>query len=158
MVTVAQALHWFDNDAFYNQVKWILKKPNGVIAAWCYTTPKIDDQFDPVFQKFYSESKPYWEPERGLVDDKYTSVKFPFEPVDGCDNTGPFEFETKQVMNLDEFCTYIRSWSAYQTAKEKGVELLNDGVIEEFKSAWKEDDNGGKCLTYPVYLRIGKAG
>ncbi|XP_071720644.1 uncharacterized protein [Rutidosis leptorrhynchoides] len=158
LVTVAQALHWFDHDTFYDQVKWILKKPNGVIAAWCYTTPEIDDQFDPVFQKFYSESKPYWDSLRGLVDDKYKSVKFPFEPVDGCDHTGPFEFRSEKLMSLDEFFTYVKSWSAYQTAKEKGVELLNDGVIEEFTKAWNEDENGQKSVTYLVYLRIGKVG
>ncbi|KAL8217845.1 hypothetical protein R6Q57_021218 [Mikania cordata] len=158
LVTAAQALHWFDHDTFYNQVKWILKKPNGVIASWCYTIPEIDEQFDPVFRKFYSESKPYWDSLRGLVDDKYTSIQFPFDPVDGCDHTGPFEFQTKKLMNLGEFLTYIRSWSAYQTAKEKGVELLNDGVIESFTNAWKGDDNGLKSVTYPVYLRIGKTG
>ncbi|KAK9054168.1 hypothetical protein SSX86_025245 [Deinandra increscens subsp. villosa] len=158
LVTVAQALHWFDHDTFYNQVKWILKKPSGVIAAWCYTTPKIDDRFDPVFRKFYSESKPYWDLVRGLVDERYTSVKFPFDPVDGCDHTGPFEFESEKLMDLGEFLTYIRSWSAYQTAKEKGVELLNDGVIEEFTNAWGGGENGRKIVTYPVYLRIGKVG
>lgn len=158
LVTVAQALHWCDTETFYDRVKWILKKPNGVIAAWCYTIPEIDDQFDPIFQKFYSESKPYWDVLRGLVDDKYTSIKFPFEAVDGCNDTGPFEFQTKKLMSLDEFFTYIRSWSAYQTAKEKGVELLNNGVIEEFTRAWNGDENGQKCVTYPVYLRIGKAG
>ncbi|KAJ0582630.1 putative trans-aconitate 3-methyltransferase [Helianthus annuus] len=157
LVTVASALHWFDHDAFYSQVKWILKKPNGVFAAWCYTDPKIDDEFDPVFKKFYVESKPYWEKARGFVDDKYSSIKFPFDPVDGCDHTGPFEFETKQMMNLDGFFMYIRSWSAYQTAKDKGVELLSDRVIEEFRNAWKEDTNVEKCVTYPIYLRIGKA-
>ncbi|MFS7933188.1 putative trans-aconitate 3-methyltransferase [Helianthus anomalus] len=158
LVTVAQALHWFDRDAFYNQVKWILKKPHGVFAAWCYTTPKIDDEFDHVFHKFYAESKPYWESQRGLVDDKYTTVKFPFDPLDGCDHTGPFEFETNQPMSLDAFLTYVRSWSAYQTAKDKGVELLSDGVIDEFRKAWKEDTNVEKSVTYPIYLRIGKAG
>ncbi|KAI3777197.1 hypothetical protein L1987_46993 [Smallanthus sonchifolius] len=158
LVTVAQALHWLDPDTFYNQVKWILKKPSGVISAWCYTIPKMDDEFDPVFQNFYSESKPYWDSLRGLVDDKYTSIKFPFDPVDGCDHTGPFEFQTEKLMNLGEFCAYIRSWSAYQTAKDQGVELLNDDVIEEFTKAWKEDGNGQKSVTYPVYLRIGKVG
>lgn len=158
LVTIAQALHWFDHDTFYDQVKWILKKPNGVIAAWCYISPEIDEQFDPIFQKFYSESKPYWDSVRGLVDDKYKSIKFPFEPVDGCDHTGPFEFRSTKLMSLDEFFTYIKSWSAYQTAKEKGVELLNDSVIEEFKRAWNEDENGQKSVTYPVYLRIGKVG
>lgn len=158
LVTVAQALHWFDHDTFYNQVKWILKKPNGVIAAWCYTIPEIDDQFDPIFQKFYTESKPYWDSLRELVDNKYTGIEFPFEPVDGCDHTGPFEFRSEKLMNLDEFCMYIRSWSAYQTAKEKGVELLNDGVIKEFTRVWNGDENGLKSVMYPVYLRIGKVG
>ncbi|KAD2805609.1 hypothetical protein E3N88_38986 [Mikania micrantha] len=74
LVTAAQALHWFDHDTFYNQVKWILKKPNGVIAAWCYTIPEIDEEFDPVFRKFYSESKPYWDSLRGLVDDNFTNA------------------------------------------------------------------------------------
>ncbi|KAM0021206.1 hypothetical protein Hdeb2414_s0011g00359211 [Helianthus debilis subsp. tardiflorus] len=54
LVKVAQALHWFDHDAFDNQVKWILKKPHGVFAAWCYTNLKIDDEFDHVFHKFYA--------------------------------------------------------------------------------------------------------
>lgn len=158
LVTVAQALHWFDNDTFYNQVKYILKKPNGIIAAWCYTIPEIDDQFDPIFHKFYKESNPYWDALRGLVDDKYTSIKFPFGPVDGCDHTGPFEFRSTKLMSLDEFFMYIKSWSAYQTAKEKGVELLNENVVNEFTKAWNEDENGQKSVTYPVYLRIGKVG
>lgn len=158
LVTIAQALHWFNHEIFYDQVKWILKKPNGVVAAWCYTIPEIDDEFDPIFRKFYLESKPYWDLLRGIVDDQYKSIAFPFEPVDGCDHTGPFEFQSKKMMSLDEFFTYIRSWSAYQTAKEKGVELLNNGVMEEFRRAWKEDENGEKSVTYPVYLRIGKVG
>nr|XP_043620854.1 putative methyltransferase DDB_G0268948 [Erigeron canadensis] len=157
LVTVAQALHWFANDSFFDQVKRVLKKPNGVIAAWCYTTPVIDDLFDPVFNRFYAESQPYWDSLRGLVDDKYKTLKFPFEPVDGCDDTGPFEFKTVQLMSLDDFFTYIKSWSGYQTAKEKGVELLNSDVVEEFTKAWNEEGNGQKSVTYPVYLRIGKA-
>ncbi|MFS8007699.1 putative S-adenosyl-L-methionine-dependent methyltransferase [Helianthus anomalus] len=101
LVKVPQAFHWFDHDAFDNLVKWILKKPHGVFAAWCYTNLKIDDEFDHVFHNFYAESKPYWELQHGLVDDKYTTVKFPFDPLDGCDHKGPFEFETKQPMSLD---------------------------------------------------------
>ncbi|MFS7956473.1 hypothetical protein Hanom_Chr07g00655021 [Helianthus anomalus] len=54
LVKVAQALRWFDHDAFDNQVKWILKKPHGVFAAWCYTNLKIDDEYDHVFHKFYA--------------------------------------------------------------------------------------------------------
>src|SRR5687768_3377362 len=35
LVTVAQALHWFDLDPFYREVRRVLK-PAGVFAAWCY--------------------------------------------------------------------------------------------------------------------------
>lgn len=29
VVTIAQAMHWFDLPKFYQQVKWVLKKPHG---------------------------------------------------------------------------------------------------------------------------------
>ncbi|KAI5583726.1 hypothetical protein BDE02_06G034500 [Populus trichocarpa] len=159
LVTIAQAMHWFDLPSFYQQVKWVLKKPHGVIAAWCYTIPEVNDSVDSVFNPFYSiDSDPYWEPQRKLVDNKYMSIDFPFEPVEGTDNTGPFKFVTEKMMDLDEYFTYIRSWSAYQTAKAKGVELLRDDVIESFKRAWNEDGHGQKVVKFPVHLKIGKVG
>lgn len=57
-------------------------------------------------------------------------------------------------MDFDDFLTYIKSWSAYQTAKGKGVELLGEGVVQRFKLAWGEDDK--KIAKFPVYLRIGR--
>ncbi|KAK7286697.1 hypothetical protein RJT34_21882 [Clitoria ternatea] len=157
LVAIAQGLHWFDLPTFYKQVKWILKKPHGVIAAWCYYLPRVTDAIDTVFDNFYfNDSSPYWDPARRLVDNKYRTIDFPFEPVDGTDHTGPFEFVTETMMDLDDFFTYIRSWSAYQTAKEKGVELLADDVVEKFKVVWGED--GKKVVKFPIYLRIGRAG
>ncbi|OMO58142.1 Methyltransferase type 11 [Corchorus capsularis] len=159
LVTIAQAMHWFDLPVFYKQVKWVLKKPHGVIAAWCYTTPEVSDSIDKIFQKYYQN--PYWDPQRKLVDDKYASIDFPFEPVNGAESTGPFEFEfaIERLMDLEDYFTYLRSWSAYEKAKQKGVELLSDDVVEDFKRAWSEDGNNGqKLVKYPVYLRIGKVG
>ncbi|KAK2975593.1 hypothetical protein RJ640_026774 [Escallonia rubra] len=159
LVTIAQALHWLDLPTFYQQVKWVLKSPNGVIAAWCYTVPEVNDNFDSVFLKFYKiDSKPYWDPARKLVDDKYKSIDFPFEPVDGFDHTRPFEFKSERLMSLEEIFTCIRSWSAYQTAWEKGVELLRDDVREELKRAWTEDGIDQKVVKFHVHLRDGKVG
>lgn len=157
LVTIAQAMHWFDLPVFYQQVKWILKKPQGVIAAWCYTTPEVNDAVDEILQRFYWN--PYWDPQRRLVDDMYRSIDFPFEPVDGADSTGPFKFRNERWMGLEDYFTYLRSWSAYEKAKEKGVELLSEDVMEDFKRAWSEDGcNGQKLADFPVYLRIGKVG
>lgn len=159
LVTVAQALHWFDLPTFYQQVKHVLKKPNGVIAAWCYTVPQVNAEVDSVFQPFYTvDSDPYWDPARKMVDDKYMSIDFPFETVDGLDHTGPFEFKSERLMSLDEYFRYLTSWSSYQTAKEKGVELLSDNVVEDFTRAWNKDGSDRKIVTHPIYLRIGKVG
>jgi len=35
LITVGQALHWFNLEQFYQEVQRVLK-PNGVIAVWCY--------------------------------------------------------------------------------------------------------------------------
>lgn len=80
LVTIAQALHWFDDRLhFYKQV---IKKPNG-IATWCYKLPNINNSVDSVFNKYYNV-QPDWEPTRKSVDDKYKTIDFPFEPI--CDN------------------------------------------------------------------------
>ncbi|ESR34523.1 hypothetical protein CICLE_v10005866mg [Citrus x clementina] len=111
LVTIAQAMHWFDLPQFYNQVKW------------------------------------------------YMTIDFPFEPVDGADSTGPFDrFVIEKTMDQEGYFTYIRSWSAYQTAKDKGVELLTENVIENFRRAWNEDGQSRKVVRFPIYLRIGKVG
>ncbi|XP_041026404.1 putative methyltransferase DDB_G0268948 [Juglans microcarpa x Juglans regia] len=160
VVTIAQAIHWFDLPIFYQQVKWVLKKPHGVIAAWCYTTPEVNDSVDAVFQPFYTiAAGPYLEPPIRLVDEKYKTIDFPFEPVNGADDTGPFDqFVIERLMDLDKYFTYLRSWSAYQTAREKGVELLSDDVIDEFTRAWTEDAQDQKVVKFPIYLRIGRVG
>ncbi|XP_077240193.1 uncharacterized protein LOC143881081 [Tasmannia lanceolata] len=131
VVTVAQAVHWFDLPNFYQQVNWVLRKPHGVIAVWCYTTPQVDNSVDTVFRCLFSNSESFMDPAREMITDKYKSLDFPFDPVEGLDHTGPIVFEAKKLMELDVYLTYIRSGSPYQTALEKGVELLSEEVIED---------------------------
>src|SRR5687768_7980730 len=35
LVTVAQAVHWFDFDRFYDEVRRVAR-PGGIVAVWCY--------------------------------------------------------------------------------------------------------------------------
>lgn len=159
LVAIAQALHWFDLPNFYQQVNRVLKRPHGIIAAWCYTVPEVNDSVDSVFNRFYThDSKPYWDRARKHVDQKYGSIYFPYEPVIGTDHTGPFDFKTERVMDLDGYFEYLRSWSAYQTARKNGVELLTNQVVEDFQNAWREDGNEHKVVKFPIHLRIGRVG
>lgn len=158
LITIAQAVHWFDLPKFYQQAKWVLKKPHGVIAAWCYTPAEFNQSVDSVFARFYIDAKPYWDPARYHLDDRYRSIEFPFMPVEGEDHTGPFKFKTERQMDLDSYFAYLRTWSGYQTAQKNGVELLTSNVIEDFERAWNEDGGGQKIGVFPIYLRIGKVG
>uniref|UniRef100_A0A6N2M1R7 Methyltransferase type 11 domain-containing protein n=1 Tax=Salix viminalis TaxID=40686 RepID=A0A6N2M1R7_SALVM len=158
-VSAQSSVDLFDLHAFYQQVKWILKKPYGVIVAWCYIILEVNDSVDSVLEQFHSiDSEPFWEPRLKLIDDKYRSIDFPFEAVEGADHTGPFKFVAEKLMDLDEYLMYLRSWSAYQTVKTKGVELPRDDMIGSFKRAWNEDGHDQKAVKFPVYLRIGKVG
>jgi ubiquinone/menaquinone biosynthesis C-methylase UbiE len=55
LITVAQALHWFDLDLFYLEAKGVLK-PQGLLAAWCYHLLQIVPEIDAIVNKFYRET------------------------------------------------------------------------------------------------------
>ncbi|TVU21215.1 hypothetical protein EJB05_30840, partial [Eragrostis curvula] len=158
LVTVAQAFHWLDLPQFYAQTRSLLRPAHGVLAAWCYTEPRVEGSpaVDDAFWRLYRFSQPYWAPNRRLVDDEYRGVDFPFDPVEGEAHTGPFEFSTERRMDLDDYLMYITSWSAYQTAKDKGVELLDEPTVRGFQEAWGGPREEVKTVKYPIFLRIGK--
>ncbi|XP_010938137.1 uncharacterized protein [Elaeis guineensis] len=156
LITVAQAIHWFHLPTFYAQARRLLRGPHGVLAAWCYNLPRVDPAVDSVLSRLYAESRPFWAPQRRTVDDELRSIDFPFDPVEGEGHTGPFECTEEKEMDLEMYLTYIRSWSAYQTAREKGVELLSDGLASDLEKAWGGDGKAVKVVRYPIFLKIGK--
>ena len=77
-MTVAQAAHWFDLDAFYREVDRVLK-PGGVVALWCYGIMGIDAGIDRILHRFEHERVgPYWPEERRHVDAEYRTLPFPY--------------------------------------------------------------------------------
>ena len=51
LVTVAQAIHWFEFDKFWEEVDRVLK-PNGVLAYWGYLWPQVNDHIDAFLVRF----------------------------------------------------------------------------------------------------------
>jgi len=45
LITVAQALHWFEFDSFFKEVERVAK-PNSVLAVWCYELHQISPAVD----------------------------------------------------------------------------------------------------------------
>jgi ubiquinone/menaquinone biosynthesis C-methylase UbiE len=80
LVTVASAIHWFDLERFYAEVRRVVK-PGGTIAAWTYYTPVFDSDVDAVIQRLvHRVLGPYWDERLHYVVDEFHDLPFPFEP------------------------------------------------------------------------------
>jgi SAM-dependent methyltransferase len=78
LITAAQAVHWFDLDRFYLEVRRVLR-PDGVIALISYGIVKADGEVSRVLSRFYFEViGHFWPPERRHVETGYHEIAFPF--------------------------------------------------------------------------------
>ena len=109
LITVAQAIHWFQLDVFYKNVQKILK-PNGILAFWSYGGPKVNTEIDQWIVDFNKTLKPFAAPELKLVDDKYRTLQFPFDELESPD------FEMKIRWTRKEYFGHLFTWSATQAA------------------------------------------
>src|SRR5262245_19397483 len=82
LVTVVQALHWFDVEAFYAEARRVAR-PGAVLAVWNYPRPAfVDPELDRRFLDFYRDVVgPYWPPERRHIEANYSTLPFPFEEL-----------------------------------------------------------------------------
>jgi ubiquinone/menaquinone biosynthesis C-methylase UbiE len=145
LVTVAQALHWFDLERFYPEVRRVLKQP-GVIAATAYKLATVSAAIDAVLNRYYSEIVgSYWPAERVLVE-KFEELPFPFPEIE----TPPFEMVAE--WSVDQLLGYLRTWSATQRfmAAEKRDPLAE--VATELREVW-----GGqpRKVVWPMTVRVG---
>jgi SAM-dependent methyltransferase len=113
LVTVAQALHWFDVEAFYAEARRVAR-PGAVLAVWNYPRPRfVDAELDRHFLEFYSGVVgPCWPPERRHVEANYTTLPFPFQEL-----PHP-EFGLTLRWNLEQVLGYVSSWSATARYRE----------------------------------------
>jgi ubiquinone/menaquinone biosynthesis C-methylase UbiE len=149
LVTVAQALHWFDIPRFFAEVQRVLK-PRGVVAVWCYMLHRLGEPFDAVMQRFYSEIVgPYWPPERAIVEARYTTIEFPF------DELPPPVSAMEQELSLDGVLNYLGTWSATKRFEQnRGFNPLPD-LERELLPLWG-DRRQPRRVIWPLTVRVGR--
>lgn len=130
LVTVAQALHWFDFDRFWAEVRRVLR-PGGGVAAWCYERAEISAAIDPVFLRFHDETMaPYWPARRAHVISGYRNIPFPFSPV----ATPPFALSAQ--WDLEHLLGYVGSWSAVDRCRQTTGSDPLPGFAQELAAVW----------------------
>lgn len=151
LVTVAQAAHWLNLDAFYREVRRVAR-PGAVVALICYGLHRIDDAIDRVVERFYSETVGrYWPPERRFIEERYRSVPFPFDDI-----RLP-ELSMEADWRLDDLLNYLSTWSAVQAARRAtGVDPIAP-LAEELRQVWG-DEEMKRRITWPLTVRAGRSG
>ncbi|MEP7041484.1 MAG: class I SAM-dependent methyltransferase [Dokdonella sp.] len=147
LVSVAQALHWFDFDAFYAEVRRVLA-PDGLFAAWAYADCRVTPAIDALKNRVYVDLVgPYWPRERDLVDAGYRTIPFPFDEI----TVPPFVMSV--AWGADHFLAYLRSWSATQRyLKEKNEDPVAQ-IESELHAAWGERV---RDVRWDFHLRCGR--
>lgn len=147
LICVAQAIHWFDREKFYAEVKRVAK-PNSLIAIWGYGLLFINSKIDPIIKDFYvNVVGPYWDRERKLIDEELKTITFPFDEI----KAPAFSFSFQWT--LDELQGYLTTWSAVQKfIKEKGFNPV-DELIQKIKPLWESEK---QTIQFPLFTRIGR--
>jgi hypothetical protein len=149
LITVGQALHWFDFGRFFKEVERVGKRPF-VFAAWTYSLIKINKDLDKILSKFYGDTLlKYWEPERRHVESGYDSIPFPFPEVQ------TFHFLYRNTWSPDQLLGYLNSWSSVVNFKNRrGIDPV-DIFKKEMADIWT---NGSFEVTFPITLKMAKIG
>lgn len=147
LITVAQALHWFDIDAFHQEVRRVAK-PRAVIAEWGYGLVQLNNTLDPIMLDFYrNRIGPYWDPQRQFIDNAYATLPFPFADAQRTN------FTARRSWSLERFLNYLRTWSAVRQYVHENEEDPAIGLGEELAPIW---GNGEREVQFPVFLRVGR--
>jgi SAM-dependent methyltransferase len=150
VATVAQALHWFDREAFYAEARRVLA-PDGVLAVWSYALCTVGDAaLDSALRQFHDLTVgPYWPAERAIVNAGYAKLEFPFEEVE------PPRFAMEVRWTLDQLAAYVGTWSAVQRARDvTGLDPL-PALVGALRAGWGEDGSA-RLVEWPLSVRAGR--
>jgi len=142
LITVAQALHWFDFEKFYSEVRRVAVK-GAAIACWGYGLANIEPEIDRIVYHFYREVVgQYWPPERRHNDEAYKNIPFPFP------RAKTPSFEIVRDWNLDQFLGYISSWSAFQAF----VKVRKENPLLELREKLERQWAQAQKIVWPIFL------
>jgi SAM-dependent methyltransferase len=143
LVTVGQALHWFDIGRFFAEAERVLVS-NGVLAAWCYELCQVSDACDAVVDELYSKIVgEFWPPERRLIETAYASIAMPGEAIESRD------FHMSASWSVADMLGYLRTWSACaRYRQERGADPVSR-IETDLRAAWGE---GRRAVGWPLTL------
>ncbi|MEO0526372.1 MAG: class I SAM-dependent methyltransferase [Bacteroidota bacterium] len=150
LITVAQAIHWFDFTAFNKEVRRVCKN-EGILSVWGYGLLKISEPIDVLVHAFYHHVVgPYWDKERRHVENEYKSIPLVFDEIQTKNQKS-----IKINWTLEHLEGYFNSWSSVRNyMRDNGGRNPVDQLMKELKSVWGKD--ALKEIEFPIFLRVGR--
>jgi SAM-dependent methyltransferase len=150
LLTVAQALHWFEPVSFFGEAKRVLRDA-GAIAIWGYGDPALDtpelQETLHVFNRVKLE--PFWFAERKTLLRGYRDLEFPFDEIEAP------ALDLEMRWTLPELTGYLRTWSATANyVKAHSIDPVT-GVEAGLAIDWG-DPSTARVIKWPLYIRAGR--
>jgi SAM-dependent methyltransferase len=149
LVTVGTAVHWFEFDPFYAEVRRV-SKPGGILAVWTYHLPRIESGVDEWLENFFRRTLAGAWPERiAYLDERYRTLPFPFEEI------RPRPISMTSRWDFACFVGFLASWSGTRHFCESNGEKAFERVIASAAPLWGKPGLQ-RVITWDLYFRIGK--
>lgn len=148
-ICVAQALHWFQFDEFFTEVRRVATT-GAILAAWGYDSFSVSSAFDNAFKlNVLDVIEPYWAPQNQLLWRGYADVPLPFARI----ATPAFQIEAH--WNLYELLAYVHSWSATRRCMSAiGVGFF-ESAQRKLAPLWGAPE-AKHCITMPLHMIAGR--
>lgn len=144
LITVGQALHWFDQPAFAREASRVAA-PNGVIAAWCYELCSVSADCDAIVEGLYEGIlSGFWPDERRHIEEGYRTLELPGSAI-----AAP-AFAMSADWTVDDMLGYLRTWSAVKRYAAQHGEDPVAKVAMLLSEAWGRE---ARRVSWPLKIR-----
>lgn len=149
LLTVAQAMHWFDQQAFHAEVRRVLR-PGGIIAAWTYNLLDVDPLVNALVHGLYRDVlRDDWPAERRHVENGYADLPFPYTRIAAPVFAMQAQWDARQLLG------YLQTWSAVRQYRTRTgsdpVAVIADALCDAF-------GDGTRTVRWPLALQVGRCG